>query len=92
MVRTTRHTLRPRPLPVRRKVGVQVVLALGGLHEDEANPIASSRREVYILLVAGHVDPLDRQHAGPVHAPMRTIVALDRAIDAAAPRTGGNQQ
>ncbi|MDT4865498.1 hypothetical protein FQZ97_1003010 [compost metagenome] len=91
MIDAARHAGIAGAIPVHPEIGVDIVLALGRLHEDEVRAGGAGRVEIDIFLIARHVDPLDRHAAGPVNARMGTIVALHGAIKPSA-RGAGDQK
>ncbi|MCY1546330.1 hypothetical protein D9M68_823210 [compost metagenome] len=91
VIGAARHAGIAGAIPVHPEIGVDIVLALGRLHEDEVRAGGAGRVEIDIFLIARHVDPLDRHAAGPVNARMGTIVALHGAIKPSA-RGAGDQK
>jgi hypothetical protein len=67
MIGAARHAGIARLDPVAAEMGIEVILALGGLHEDEVDSGLEGFAKVDVRLVARDVDPLDRHPASTIH-------------------------
>ncbi|ODT17678.1 MAG: hypothetical protein ABS35_25280 [Kaistia sp. SCN 65-12] len=82
MVRAAGHSCVASPLPVALETWVDVVAALGGLHENELDAGNASGGEIDILLVSRHIDSLHRQGTSWIDTRMRPAVTVDRCVEA----------
>ena len=92
VIGATRHAGIAGANPVPLEIGIDIVFPLGCLHEHEMDAGAARLGEIDILLIAGHVDALDRHGAGAVDLGMGAIVAGYGAIKTPATGAGGQSR
>ncbi len=91
MIDAARHPGIAGPFPIGAEIGIDIVLALGRLHEDEMRAAGARAVEIDILLVPRHIDPLDRHAPGAVDLGMGPVVAGNGIVEPTHAAAGGKR-